>query len=213
MEYSIKEEIANAITHGIGVLLSIPALVYLIIFASKYGDAWHIVSFSIFGATMILLYLFSTLLHAIPHSKAKDVFEILDHSAIYLLIAGTYTPFLLVPLRGTLGFTLLGIVWGLAIAGIVLKIFFVKKFVILSTLAYILMGWLIIIAIKPLYEFLSPEGFALLLTGGLLYTIGAIFYVWRKIPYHHAIWHGFVLAGSAAMFFCILFYVPDVPFI
>ncbi|MGM0921520.1 MAG: PAQR family membrane homeostasis protein TrhA [Bacillota bacterium] len=213
MEYSIKEEIANAITHGIGVLLSIPALVYLIIFASKYGDAWHIVSFSIFGATMILLYLFSTLLHAIPHRKAKDVFEILDHSAIYLLIAGTYTPFLLVPLRGTLGFTLLGIVWGLAIAGIVLKIFFVKKFVILSTLAYILMGWLIIIAIKPLYEFLSPEGFALLLTGGLLYTIGAIFYVWRKIPYHHAIWHGFVLAGSAAMFFCILFYVPDVPFI
>jgi hemolysin III len=213
MEYSIKEEIANAITHGIGVLLSIPALVYLIIFASKYGDAWHIVSFSIFGATMILLYLFSTLLHAIPHSKAKDIFEILDHSAIYLLIAGTYTPFLLVPLRGTLGFTLLGIVWGLAIAGIVLKIFFVKKFVILSTLAYILMGWLIIIAIKPLYEFLSPEGFALLLTGGLLYTIGAIFYVWRKIPYHHAIWHGFVLAGSAAMFFCILFYVPDVPFI
>ncbi|MDQ0858758.1 hemolysin III family protein [Bacillus sp. V2I10] len=213
MEYSIKEEIANAITHGIGVLLSIPALVYLIIFASKYGDAWHIVSFSIFGATMILLYLFSTLLHAIPHRKAKDVFEILDHSAIYLLIAGTYTPFLLVPLRGTLGFTLLGIVWGLAIAGIVLKIFFVKKFVILSTLAYILMGWLIIIAIKPLYEFLSPEGFALLLTGGLLYTIGAIFYVWRKIPYHHAIWHGFVLAGSAAMFFCVLFYVPDVPFI
>lgn len=123
MEYSIKEEIANAITHGIGVLLSIPALVYLIIFAAKYGDAWHVVSFSIFGATMILLYLFSTLLHAIPHRKAKDVFEILDHSAIYLLIAGTYTPFLLVPLRGALGFTLLGIVWGLAIAGIVLKIF------------------------------------------------------------------------------------------
>ncbi|KEZ50607.1 MULTISPECIES: PAQR family membrane homeostasis protein TrhA [Metabacillus] len=213
MEYSIKEEIANAITHGIGVLLSIPALVYLIIYAAKYGDAWHIVSFSIFGATMILLYLFSTLLHAIPHRKAKDVFEILDHSAIYLLIAGTYTPFLLVPLRGALGFTLLGIVWGLAIAGIVLKIFFVKRFIILSTLAYILMGWLIIIAIKPLYAYLSPEGFGLLLAGGLLYTIGAVFYVWRKIPYHHAIWHGFVLAGSAAMFFCVLFYVTDVPFI
>lgn len=213
MQYSIKEEIANAITHGIGALLSIPALVMLIIFAVKYGDVWHVVSFTIFGVSMLLLYLFSTLVHSIQHPKAKDVFEILDHSAIYFLIAGTYTPFLLVTLRGSLGWTLFGIIWGLAILGVILKIFFVKRFIILSTLFYILMGWMIIIAIKPLYQSLTTEGFTLLLTGGILYTVGSIFYVWRKIPYHHAIWHGFVLAGSAAMFFCILFYVPDVPFV
>ncbi|MBE4910140.1 hemolysin III family protein [Bacillus luteolus] len=213
MEYTIKEEIANAITHGIGVLLSIPALVMLIIFAVRYGDAWHVVSFSIFGATMILLYLFSTLTHSLTHRKAKYIFEILDHSAIYLLIAGTYTPFLLVTLRGAFGWTMFGIIWGLAIVGIILKVFFVKRFIILSTVFYILMGWMIIIAIKPLYQSLSAEGFMLLLIGGLLYTVGSIFYVWRKIPYHHAIWHGFVLAGSAAMFFCVLFYVTDVPFV
>ncbi|MDF0725734.1 hemolysin III family protein [Cytobacillus sp. S13-E01] len=213
MQYSIKEEIANAITHGIGALLSIPALVMLIIFAVKYGDVWHVVSFTIFGVSMLLLYLFSTLVHSIQHPKAKDVFEILDHSAIYFLIAGTYTPFLLVTLRGSLGWTLFGIIWGLAILGVILKIFFVKRFIILSTLFYILMGWMIIIAIKPLYQSLTTEGFTLLLTGGILYTVGSIFYVWRKIPYHHAIWHGFVLAGSAAMFFSILFYVPDVPFV
>lgn len=213
MEYSIKEEIANAITHGIGVLLSIPALVMLIIFAVKYGNAWHIVSFSIFGSSMLLLYLFSTLVHAIQHKKAKYVFEILDHSAIYLLIAGTYTPFVLISIRGPLGWTLFGIVWGLAVAGIIFKIFFVKKFIILSTLLYILMGWLVIVAAKPLYDSLQWEGFMLLLAGGLFYTIGSIFYVWRKIPYHHAIWHTFVLAGSASMFFCVLFYVPNVPFV
>ncbi|MBD1381601.1 PAQR family membrane homeostasis protein TrhA [Metabacillus arenae] len=213
MEFTIKEEIANAITHGIGVLLSIPALVMLIIFAVKYGDAWDIVSFSIFGSSMILLYLCSTLLHSIQHEKTKDIFEILDHSAIYVLIAGTYTPFLLGPLRGSFGWTLLGIIWGLAIIGIIFKIFYVKKFIILSTVLYVLMGWLVLVAVKPLYEHLSFDGFFLLFIGGLFYTIGSIFYVWRKIPYHHAIWHGFVLAGSAFMFFCILFYVVEVPFI
>ncbi|MRX70901.1 hemolysin III family protein [Bacillus lacus] len=213
MEYSPKEEIANAITHGIGVLLSIPALVILIVFAARYGDAIDIVSFTVFGVSMLLLYLFSTLLHSITSKKAKDVFEILDHSAIYILIAGTYTPFLLGPLRGTLGWTLLAVIWGLTITGIIFKIFFVKRFVVLSTLLYIVMGWLIIIAIQPLFYSLTVTGFILLLSGGLLYTFGSIFYVWRKIPYHHAIWHGFVLAGSAAMFFCVLFFVLDVPFI
>ncbi|MGD6815857.1 PAQR family membrane homeostasis protein TrhA [Metabacillus sp. 84] len=213
MEFSIKEEIANAITHGIGVLLSIPALIYLILFAAWYGDTISIVSFTIFGASMILLYLFSTLLHSIQHKKAKHIFAILDHSAIYILIAGTYTPLLLGPLRGTFGWSLLVIIWSLAIAGVIFKIFFVDRFVILSTLFYILMGWLVIIAAKPLYEYLSMEGFMLLLTGGILYTVGAVFYVWRKIPYHHAIWHLFVLGGSASMFFCILFYAVDVPFI
>ncbi|MTH52073.1 hemolysin III family protein [Bacillus mangrovi] len=213
MEFTLKEEIVNAITHGIGVLLSIPALIYLILFAVWYGDAISIVSFSIFGASMILLYLFSTLLHGIQHKKAKRIFAILDHSAIYILIAGTYTPLLLGPLRGTFGWTMLIIIWSLAIAGVIFKIFFVDRFVVLSTLFYILMGWLVIIAAKPLYEFLSFEGFMLLLVGGILYTAGSVFYVWRKIPYHHAIWHVFVLGGSACMFFCILFYAVEVPFI
>ncbi|KXZ18102.1 hemolysin D [Bacillus nakamurai] len=211
--FTIKEEIANAVTHGIGVLLSIPALIFLIIFAVNYGSATDIVSFSIFGASMLLLYLSSTLLHSIQHKKTKDILEIIDHSAIYVLIAGTYTPFLLGPLKGTLGSTLLIIVWSLAIGGIVFKIFFVKRFIIFSTLVYLLMGWLIIIAIKPLYASLSGPGFGLLLLGGLLYSAGTIFYIWRKIPFHHAIWHSFVLGGSASMFFCILFYCVKVPFL
>lgn len=212
-EETYKEEVANALTHGLGVLLSIPALVFLILFAVKYGNTWHLVSFSIFGSTMILLYLFSTLLHSVHHPKAKRILAILDHSAIYLLIAGTYTPFVLVTLRGPLGWTLFGIVWALAIIGIIFKVFFIRRFMILSTVFYVLMGWMVIIAIKPLYAGLQFDGFMLLLTGGILYTIGAIFYVWTRIPYNHAIWHGFVLAGSAAMFFCVLFYVLDVPFV
>ncbi|ALC81343.1 MULTISPECIES: PAQR family membrane homeostasis protein TrhA [Bacillus] len=211
--FTLKEEIANAVTHGIGVLLSIPALVFLVLFAVKYGDSWDIVSFSIFGASMLLLYICSTLLHGIQHKKAKYIFEIMDHGAIYVLIAGTYTPFLLGPLRGDLGLTLLIIVWSLAIGGIIFKCFFVRKFILLSTLIYLLMGWLMIIAVKPLYDSLSGPGFGLLLLGGLLYSFGTIFYVWKRIPYHHAIWHGFVLGGSAAMFFCVLFYVADVPFL
>ncbi len=202
-----REEIANAITHGIGFLLSIPALVMLIIFGIDKGTAWHVVSFTIFGVSMLLLYLFSTMLHSFKPSKVKNVFAILDHSAIYVLIAGTYTPFLLISLRGAFGWTLFGIVWGLAIVGIVFKCFFVQRFQFVSTLFYLVMGWLIISAIKPLYASLTGEGFALLLTGGILYSIGAVFYIWNKLPYNHAIWHLFVLAGSGFMYFCVLFYV------
>ncbi|KQU60896.1 MULTISPECIES: PAQR family membrane homeostasis protein TrhA [Rossellomorea] len=202
-----KEEIANAITHGIGLILSIPALIMLVLFAVDKGSAWHVVSFSIFGASMILLYLFSTLLHSFKPSKAKNVFAVLDHSAIYVLIAGTYTPLMLVSVRSALGWTLFGIVWGLAIVGIIFKCYFVDRFQIVSTLFYLVMGWLVLAAIKPLYESLTPAGFDLLLTGGILYSVGAIFYVWKKIPYNHAIWHLFVLAGSSFMYFCILFYV------
>lgn len=162
---------------------------------------------------MLLLYLSSTLLHSIQHKKTKDILEIIDHSAIYVLIAGTYTPFLLGPLKGTLGFTMLIIVWSLALGGIVFKIFFVKRFIIVSTLVYLLMGWLMIIAVKPLYASLTGAGFGLLLLGGILYSLGTIFYIWRKIPFHHAIWHSFVLGGSAAMFFCVLFYCVKVPFL
>jgi hemolysin III len=202
-----KEELANAITHGIGFILSIPALVMLIIISIDRGSPWHVVSFSIFGASMILLYLFSTLLHSFKPSKAKNLFAVLDHSAIYILIAGTYTPFMLVSVRGALGWTLFGIVWGLAVAGVVFKCYFVDRFQVVSTLFYLVMGWLVIIAIKPLYLSLSEAGFSLLLAGGILYSVGAIFYVWNKLPYNHAIWHLFVLAGSGCMYFCILLYV------
>ncbi|MBS4194427.1 PAQR family membrane homeostasis protein TrhA [Lederbergia citri] len=205
--YNWKEELANAITHGIGFLLSIPALVVLIVSAANNGGALQVVSFTIFGVTMLLLYLFSTMLHSFKPSKVKNVFAILDHSAIYLLIAGTYTPLVLISLNGALGWTLFGIVWGLAVAGITLKCFLINKFRIISTIFYLAMGWLVIIAIKPLYLSLSGAGFALLLTGGILYSVGAIFYIWRNLPYSHAIWHLFVIAGSAFMYFCILFYV------
>lgn len=207
MSQFMKEEIANAITHGIGVILSIPALVILIIHAVEYGTASAVVGFTIYGVSMFLLYLFSTLLHSIHHPKVEKLFAILDHSAIYLFIAGTYTPFLLVTLKGPLGWTLLVIIWTLAIVGIIFKVFFVRRFIKLSTLFYIMMGWLIIVAIQPLYESLTKDGFTLLLIGGILYSVGAIFFLWEKLPFNHAIWHVFVLGGSAMMFFCVLFYV------
>jgi hemolysin III len=205
--YTRKEEIANAITHGIGSALSIAALVLLIVFSSLYGNAWHIVSFTIFGSTMLFLYTSSTLVHSFPDGKVKDFFEILDHSAIYLFIAGTYTPFMLVVVKGALGWTLFGIVWGIAIFGVVFKAFFTKKFLFLSTLIYILMGWLIVFAWNPLTDALSSDGLMLLIYGGILYTVGTIFYVWRSFPYHHAVWHLFVLAGSTLHFFAVFKYV------
>ncbi|EKN70758.1 hemolysin III family channel protein [Neobacillus bataviensis LMG 21833] len=205
--FSKQEEVANSITHGIGAILSISALVILIVFSSLYGTAWHVVSFTIFGATMFILYMSSTLLHSFPEGKAKDVFEIFDHSSIYFFIAGTYTPFLLIVIKGTLGWSLFGIVWGLAIAGTVFKCFFVKKYLFTSTFLYVVMGWLIVFAWKPLVNNLSPEGMFYLVIGGAFYTLGAIFYVWRGFKYHHAVWHLFVMAGSVAHFFCILFFV------
>jgi hemolysin III len=205
--FSKKEELANSITHGVGALLSISALVILIVYASLYGTVWHVVSFTIFGVTMFILYMSSTLLHSFPEGKAKDIFEIFDHSSIYFFIAGTYTPFLLIVIKGTLGWSLFGIVWGLAIAGTVFKCFFVKKYLFSSTALYVVMGWLIVFAWKPLVNNLSLEGMIYLAIGGALYTLGAIFYVWRGFKYHHAVWHLFVLAASVAHFFCVLFYV------
>jgi hemolysin III len=205
--FSKQEEMANSITHGIGALLSISALVILIVFASISGTLLHIVSFTIFGSTMFILYMSSTLLHSFPKGKVKDVFEIFDHSSIYFFIAGTYTPFLLIVIKGTLGWTLFGVVWGFAIAGTVFKCFFVKKYLFTSTVLYVVMGWLIVFAWKPLVNNLSPQGMSYLVIGGALYTLGAIFYVWRGFKYHHAVWHLFVIAGSVAHFFCVLFYV------
>lgn len=205
--YTRREEAVNAITHGLGTALSIAGLTLLIVFASLQGTSWHVVSFTVYGITMLLLYTASTLVHAFPEGKAKDVFEKLDHSCIYLFIAGTYTPILLVPLRSPLGWTLFGIVWGLAVAGVVFKAFFTKKFLVLSTLFYVFMGWMIVFAWDPLQAVLQPGGIRLLVIGGALYTVGAVFYVWRGFPHHHAVWHLFVLAGSAMHFFAILLYV------
>ncbi|QPC48333.1 PAQR family membrane homeostasis protein TrhA [Mangrovibacillus cuniculi] len=208
--YSKGEEISNAVTHGIGALLSIAALVLLIVFSSIHGTAWHVVSFTLFGATMFILYMSSTLVHSFPEGKAKDVFEILDHSSIYFFIAGTYTPFLFVVVQGALGWTLFGIVWGLAIGGTIFKVFFVKKFLFISTLLYVVMGWLIVFAWDPLVSTLHPNGVVLLVAGGICYTVGAIFYVWRAFPHHHAVWHLFVIAGSVLHFFSVLLYVLQV---
>jgi hemolysin III len=205
--FSKSEEIANAITHGIGALLSIAALVLLVVYSSIYGSVWHIVSFSIYGVTMLLLYFSSTMVHALPKGKAKDLFEIFDHSSIYLFIAGTYTPILFIVVQGALGWTLFGIVWGIATIGIVFKFFFVKRFLFLSTVFYIAMGWLAIFAIKPIVETLPFAGITLLFIGGICYTVGTVFYVWRGFRFHHAIWHLFVLAGTVTHFFLILLYV------
>lgn len=205
--FTKKEEIAHAITHGIGALLSIAALVLLIVFSSLNGDTLQVISGIVFGTTMLFMYVASTIVHSLPEGKWKDIFQIFDHSSIYLFIAGSYTPFLLVPLRGDIGWTLFGIIWGIAIAGVIFKIFFVKKFLILSTVFYVLMGWLIIFVWKPLTNLMHGNGITLLVIGGVFYTVGAIFYVWRSFPYHHAVWHLFVIAGSTFHFFAIFYYV------
>jgi hemolysin III len=205
------EEVMNAVTHGIGTLLAVAGLVLLIVLAYLHGDFWHIVSFSIYGTTLVLLYLASTLYHSFTNERVKRIFKILDHSAIYLLIAGTYTPFTLVPLHGVLGWTIFGLVWGFAIVGIALKVFFTGRFKIISTLCYLGMGWFIVFAIKPLIDTVPALGMTWLLVGGLFYTLGSIFYLWKKIPYNHAIWHLFVLAGSISHFIAVFFYILPIP--
>ena len=206
--FSKREEIANAIIHGIGAIFSIAALVILIVSSAMHGTAWHVVSFTLFGSSMVLLYLSSTLVHSFPAGRVKDFFEIMDHSAIYFFIAGTYTPFLFLAIKGALGWTLFGIVWGLAIAGTVFKAFFVKRFLHTSTLLYVVMGWLMVFGWKPLLENVSSQGLILLAIGGILYTVGAIFYVWRGFTYHHAVWHVFVLAASILHFFAVMTLLP-----
>jgi hemolysin III len=206
--FSKEEELSNSITHGIGALLSIAALVILIVFASLDGNAWHFVSFTLFGVTMLLLYTSSTFVHALRPGRAKDVFEILDHSSIYFFIAGTYTPFLFIAVKGTLSWTLFGIVWGLAVAGTVFKSYFVKRFLITSTILYVVMGWLIVFAWNDLVLNLHPNGLVLLVAGGMSYTVGAIFYMWRGFRHHHAVWHLFVLGGTVCHFFSVLYLLP-----
>lgn len=208
--YSKGEEVTNSILHGIGLGFAIAALTLLVVLASIYGDVWYVVSFAIYGSTLIILYLSSTLYHSFPVGSVKDVFQVFDHASIYLLIAGTYTPLTLIPLRGKLGWTIFAVVWGIALMGIVFKIFFVKKFMILSTVLYIVMGWMIIIAIKPLMNTVSGSSIIFLVLGGLFYTVGTIFFINKKIKFNHAIWHLFVLAGSVCHFFTILYLLPSI---
>ena len=197
------EELFNSITHGIGLALSVAGFAVLLILAITRGSSWQIVSCAVYGTTLVALYAASTLYHGIPAPTLKRLFRILDHSAIYLLIAGTYTPFLLVNLRGPLGWTLLSVVWTLAIAGILFKLWFVDRLPILSTLVYLSMGWLALIAIKPLIAAVPHSGLAWLLAGGALYSFGVVFYA-KKIPYAHAIWHVFVIAGSICHYVAIV---------
>jgi len=205
--YEPKEEKFNVISHAIGLVLSIVGLVLLVVYASIYGSAWHIVSFSIYGASLIVLYLASTFYHYSQSPKLRHRLNIFDHSAIYVLIAGTYTPFTLVVLNGWVGWTIFGVSWGLAIAGIILKLFFTGKYDKISTFAYVLMGWVVIFAIKPLVENLPFEGLMWLLAGGIFYTVGAVLYSIKKLKYNHAIFHIFVLLGSFAHFIAVFFYV------
>lgn len=203
-QYTASEEIANSITHGIGVLFSIVGLVVLIITASFHGDAWHIVSFSIFGITLIILYLASTLYHSISSPSVKIGLKKFDHAAIFLLIAGTYTPFLLVHLRGALGWSLFGVIWTLAATGIAIKLFCIRWVKKISVGLYLFMGWLCLIAMPGLMHALPPVSISLLIIGGVLYTSGVVFYSWKRLPYHHAVWHLFVLGGSVSHFFSVL---------
>ena len=208
--WSLGEEVAHAVSHGVGVVLAIAGLAALVTTAALRGTAWHVTGAAIFGSTLVLLYAASTLYHAIPLVRAKRVLRVLDHSAIYLLIAGTYTPFTLGPLRGPWGWALLGVVWAGAAAGIVFKSVAVDRAPILSTALYVAMGWCVVVALGPLVRALAPGGLILLLAGGLAYTLGIVFYAWQR-RFHHFVWHLFVLAGSVLHYFAVLLYVIPRP--
>ena len=189
------------------MILAIAALSVLVVSADLHGDAWHVVTCAIFGATLVISYTTSTLYHSIPVSSIKPVLRALDHSAIFLLIAGTYTPFLLVNLRGVWGWSLFAVIWTTAIAGMVLRLIWKGRHHGVIVSLYVAMGWAAVVAIKPLLQHLETGGLILLASGGVVYTLGVPFYIWRKLPYNHAIWHLFVLGGSALHFFAILYYV------
>ncbi len=205
--HSATEEILSSVTHGIGAGLSTAALAILVTLAGLYGDVWRVVSFSIYGATLVLMYTASTCYHAFRTPELKRLFRILDHSAIYLLIAGTYTPFMLVTLRGAWGWSLFGVTWGIAVLGILMTVLSLDRFKLVNLLSYLAMGWLGMIAIRPLVIALPRGGVIWLVIGGVAYTLGVVFYAGKKIPFNHAIWHLFVLGGSICHFFALLFYV------
>lgn len=204
---SLIEELANGITHGIGLVLSVIGMITLVVLSVMRGNAWHIAGCTTFGVTLVLLYAASTLYHTFHTPRLKRILKILDHAAIYLLIAGTYTPFTLVNLRGFWGWTLFSIVWGLSVFGILWKLFHAERFQIISTLIYLAMGWVVLIAIKPVLSAVPVSGIVWLVAGGLFYTIGVFFFAFNRLRYNHAIWHVFVMAGSICHYFAVLFYV------
>lgn len=205
--YTVGEEIFNSVSHGVGVLLSIAALVLLIVFAVIYSDGYGLAGALVYGISLILLYTMSMVYHIVQNERAKKVLRIFDHCSIFILIAGTYTPYLLGPLRGGLGWTIFGIIWGVTIAGIILNAISLEKFKVLSLICYVAMGWGIVLSIKPLAQNLALPGIVLLVAGGLVYTIGVVFYVMKKYRYMHSVWHLFVLGGSVCHYFSILLYV------
>ncbi len=205
-EYRLGDILANAITHGVGAVFALVGAVYLIVVSTR-GDAWLVVSCSIYGGTLILVYLCSTLYHSLVRTRARHVFHVLDHSAIYLLIAGTYTPFMLVSMRGPVGWTLLGLVWALAIAGVVFKSLAVDRFPAASATVYLLMGWCVVFGLRPLLRAISLHGMIWVAAGGLAYTLGILFFANDRLRYFHALWHVFVMGGSVAHYFAVLLYV------
>lgn len=207
IRYTLGEEIANAVTHGVGVVLAIAGLVVLTVFAARNGTAAHVAASAIFGGTLVLCFAASTLYHSIPFQRVKQALRALDHSAIFLLIAGTYTPFMLLGVPGVWGWTILGVIWGLALAGIVLRLVLRGRHHGLMVTLYLAMGWLVVMVMRPLIENIELGGLALLAAGGLAYSVGVIFYKWRRLPYSHAIWHGFVLLGGALHYFAVLLYL------
>jgi len=205
--YSKAEEKANSLTHAAGMLLSIAGLSLLVIASARQGDPWRIVSSAVYGTSLLLSFSFSTIYHTVQRPHAKYVFRILDHASIYLLIAGTYTPFALVSLRGAWGWSMFGVIWGLAVIGVIFKFFMTHRLRVLGPILYIAMGWLVVIAIKPLLAVLPLAGFWWLVAGGVVYTVGVLFYAIDKIPYNHTIWHLFVLAASICHFVAVYWYV------
>lgn len=205
--YEIVDNVLSAVTHGIGFGLAVAGLVILIVVAAKSGSPIKIVTFTIYGACLVLLYLFSTLYHSLIFTRAKNVFQIFDHSSIFLLIAGSYTPYSLVAIGGIWGWILFGLIWSLTIIGIIYYIFNRGKHTYFDTFLYVFMGWLIILSARYLYVRLTPTGFWLLVMAGIAYTVGAIFYTMQNIPYIHVFWHIFVMLGSILMYFSVLLYV------
>ena len=204
--YKLGDILANAITHGIGAVFAVVGAVYLIS-ASTRGTVWLVVSCSVFSGTLVLVYICSTLYHSLVRTRARHVLQVLDHSSIYLLIAGTYTPFTLIALRGPLGWFMFSVVWSLAIAGVVFKSFAVERFAVASALVYLFQGWFIVVAVRPLLHAIGWHGMIWLGAGGLAYTLGIVFFALDRLRYFHAAWHLFVLAGSVAHYFAILFYL------
>lgn len=205
--YSAAEERINILSHVLGFVLSIVALVLLVRHASINGDVWHVVSFSVFGVSLMILYAASTVYHSARNIQFRRKMRIVDHASIYILIAGTYTPFTLVTLNGFSGWMIFGITWGMAVVGIVLKLFYTGKYDAVSTLMYVFMGWIIVFAIEPLIDNLSSDGLFWLVAGGMAYTTGAILYSIKKIKFNHAIFHVFVLVGSFCHFVSVYFYI------